>query len=160
MYVNTHFQSSVSKMYVTTSIFNHQFQKCMSQHSFSIIRLKELMYVNTHFQSSVSKRTVNNPASASVCGRRVVVRRLLCLYIFPFSSIQDDVYIPSASAHCVCVVALCVSLCQSSFVCGRHSIFYVFVTCCDLDVTIRLSERKREGRTTTSRVYHQKEKKK
>ena len=28
--------------------------------------------------------------------------------------------------------------------CGRHSIFHVFVTCCDLDVTIRLSETSRE----------------
>ena len=28
--------------------------------------------------------------------------------------------------------------------CVRHSIFYVCVTCCDLDVTIRLTERARE----------------
>ena len=51
---------------------------------------------------------------------------------------------PSASAHCVCVVVLCVSLCQCSFMCVRHSIFYVRVTCCDLDDTIKLSERARE----------------
>ena len=50
----------------------------------------------------------------------------------------------SASAYCVCVVVLCVSLCQCSFVCGRHSIYYVCVTCCDLDVTKRLSETARE----------------
>ena len=36
--------------------------------------------------------------------------------------------------------------------CVRQSIFYVCVTCCDLDVTIRESERRREGRTTTSLV--------
>ena len=29
------------------------------------------------------------------------------------------------------------SLCRCSFVCVRHSIFYVCVTCCDLDVTMR-----------------------
>ena len=52
---------------------------------------------------------------------------------------------PSASAYyCVCVVVPCVSLCQCSFVCVRHSIFYVCVTCCDLDVGIRLIERARE----------------
>ena len=28
--------------------------------------------------------------------------------------------------------------------CGRHSIFYVYATCCDLDVTKRLSETARE----------------
>ena len=47
---------------------------------------------------------------------------------------------PSASAHCVCFVVctLGVSLCLCfSFVCVRHSIFYVCVTCCDLDVTMR-----------------------
>ena len=45
----------------------------------------------------------------------------------------------SASAHCVCVVVriLGVSLCRCSFVCVRHSIFYVCVTFCDLDVTMR-----------------------
>ena len=46
--------------------------------------------------------------------------------------------------HTVCVVVLCVSLCQCSFVCARHSIFYVCVTCCDLDVTKRLNEIARE----------------
>ena len=40
--------------------------------------------------------------------------------------------------------SVCVSLCQCSFVCVRHSIFYVCVTCYDLDVTIRLSETARE----------------
>ena len=62
----------------------------------------------------------------------------------------------------VLLYVLCVSLCQCSFVGVRHSIFYVCVTCCDLDVTIRLRERerKREGITTASRIYHQKEKKK
>ena len=40
----------------------------------------------------------------------------------------------------VLLYVLCVSLCQCSFVCVRHSIFYVCVTCCDLDVTISLSE--------------------
>ena len=40
-------------------------------------------------------------------------------------------------AECICVcVVLCVSLCQCCPVCVRHSIFYVCVTCCDLDVTI------------------------
>ena len=34
---------------------------------------------------------------------------------------------PSASAHCVIVP--CMSLCQCSFVCGHHSIFYVCFTC-------------------------------
>ena len=53
--------------------------------------------------------------------------------------------------HCVCV-----SLCRCSFVCVRHSIFYVCVTCCDLDVNINKSERRRERRTTSSRMYHQK----
>ena len=37
-----------------------------------------------------------------------------------------------------------VSPCRCSFVCVRHSIFYVCVTCCDLDVTISLSETARE----------------
>ena len=37
-----------------------------------------------------------------------------------------------------------VSPCRCSFVCVRHSIFYVCVTCCDLDVTISLSEAARE----------------
>ena len=36
------------------------------------------------------------------------------------------------------------SLCLCSFVCVRHLIFYVCVTCCDLDVTISLSETERE----------------
>ena len=47
--------------------------------------------------------------------------------------------LPSASAHCVCVVicTLGVSLCRCSLVCVRQSIFYVCVTCCDLDVTMR-----------------------
>ena len=44
----------------------------------------------------------------------------------------------------VLLYVLCVSLCRCSFVCVRHSIFYVCVTCCDLDVTIRLTERARE----------------
>ena len=29
------------------------------------------------------------------------------------------------------------SLCRCSFVCVHHSIFYICVTCCDLDVTMR-----------------------
>ena len=60
----------------------------------------------------------------------------------------------------VLLYVLCVSLCRCSSVCVRHSIFYVCVTCCDLDVTISETERRREGRTTTSRMYHPKEKKK
>ena len=44
----------------------------------------------------------------------------------------------------VLLCVLCVSLCRCSFVCVRHSIFYVCVTCCDLDVTISLSETERE----------------
>ena len=57
--------------------------------------------------------------------------------------------------------------------CVRHSIFYVCVTCCDLDVNIRLSERarekargvrereeKREAISTAPCMYHPKEKKK
>ena len=32
---------------------------------------------------------------------------------------------------------MCVLLCRCSFVCVRQSIFYVCVTCCDLDVTMR-----------------------
>ena len=56
------------------------------------------------------------------------------------------------------VCTVCVSLCWYSFLCVHHSIFYVCVTCCDLDVTISKShERKREGRTTTSHMYHPKE---
>ena len=59
------------------------------------------------------------------------------------------------------VLCMCVSLCRCSFVCVRHSIFYVCVTYCDLDVTMRRhykkSERRREGITTTSRMYHPKE---
>ena len=39
---------------------------------------------------------------------------------------------------------LCVSLCRCSFVCVRHSIYYVCVTCFDLDVTISLSGTERE----------------
>ena len=50
------------------------------------------------------------------------------------------------------------SLCWYSFMCVHHSIFYVCVTCCDLGVTISKShERRREGRTTTSHMYHPKE---
>ena len=37
----------------------------------------------------------------------------------------------------VLLYVLCVSLCRCSFMCVRHSIFYVCVTCCDLDVTMR-----------------------
>ena len=37
----------------------------------------------------------------------------------------------------VLLYVLCVSLCRCSFVCVRQSIFYVWVTCCDLDVTMR-----------------------
>ena len=44
---------------------------------------------------------------------------------------------------CLCCCTLCVAL-SVFFVCVRHSTFYVCVTCCDLDVTIRLSERARE----------------
>ena len=56
----------------------------------------------------------------------------------------------SASAHCVCVVVrtLCVSLCRCSFVCTSFDLL-LCVTCCDLDVTISESERRREGVTTT-----------
>ena len=36
------------------------------------------------------------------------------------------------------------SLCQCSLLCVRHSIFYVCVTCCDLNVTIRQSASARE----------------
>ena len=64
---------------------------------------------------------------------------------------------------CCCMYCVCVSLCRCSFVCVRHSIFYVCVTCCDLDVTMRRhykkGERRREGITTTVRMYHPKEKK-
>ena len=35
----------------------------------------------------------------------------------------------STSAHCVCVIVLCVLLCQYSFMCGCHSIFYASFTC-------------------------------
>ena len=51
---------------------------------------------------------------------------------------------------CICTLCLCsgiysvVSLCRCSFVFVRHSIFYLCVTCCDLDVTISLSETTRE----------------
>ena len=38
---------------------------------------------------------------------------------------------------CVVVCTVCVSLCRCSFVCIRRSIFYVCVTCCVLDVTMR-----------------------
>ena len=44
----------------------------------------------------------------------------------------------------VLLYVLCMSLCLCSFVCVRHSIFYVCVTCCDLYVTINLSETERE----------------
>ena len=37
----------------------------------------------------------------------------------------------------VLLYVLCVSLCLCPFVCIRHSIFYVCVTCCGLDVTMR-----------------------
>ena len=43
--------------------------------------------------------------------------------------------------HIVFVLLYAACCCQCSFMCGRCSIFYVCVTCCDLDVTIRLSER-------------------
>ena len=49
--------------------------------------------------------------------------------------------------HLHIVFVLLYSVCRSclcSFVCVRHSIFYVCVACCDLDVTIRLRERARE----------------
>ena len=41
--------------------------------------------------------------------------------------------------ECICTLCCtrCVSLCRCSFVCVRHSIFYVCVACCDLDVTMR-----------------------
>ena len=44
----------------------------------------------------------------------------------------------------VLLYVLCVLLCRCSFVCVRHSIFYVCVACCDLYVTISLSEKARE----------------
>ena len=44
----------------------------------------------------------------------------------------------------VLLYVLCVLLCRCSFVCVRHSIFYVCVACCDLDVTVSLSETARE----------------
>ena len=47
---------------------------------------------------------------------------------------------------------LCVSLCRCSYACVRRSIFYVCVTCCDLDVTISQKDRRREGITTTARM--------
>ena len=64
--------------------------------------------------------------------------------------------------HIVFVLLYVLCVCRSVGVlsCVRHSIFYVCVTCCDLDVTISESERRREGVTTTSRMYHPKEKKK
>ena len=37
----------------------------------------------------------------------------------------------------VLLYVLCVLLCQCSFVCVHHLIFYVCVTCYDLDVTMR-----------------------
>ena len=49
----------------------------------------------------------------------------------------------------VLLYVLCVSLCRCSFVCVRYSIFYVCVTCCDLDVTRR--ERAREGESEEQR---------
>ena len=56
-----------------------------------------------------------------------------------------DYYCNQVHLHIVFV--LLYSVCRSclcSFVCVRHSIFYVCVTCCDLDVTIRLSKKARE----------------
>ena len=44
----------------------------------------------------------------------------------------------------VLLYVLCVLLCRCSFVCVRHSIFHVCVVCCDLDVTVSLSETARE----------------
>ena len=38
------------------------------------------------------------------------------------------------------------SLCRCSFVCVRHSIFYVCVTCCDLDVTMRRHDKSETAR--------------
>ena len=64
---------------------------------------------------------------------------ILCLFTSR-GDIRPNIYMSaSASAHCVCVVVctLGVSLCRCSFVCVRQSIFYVCVTCCDLDVTMR-----------------------
>ena len=77
----------------------------------------------------------------------VVVSSLLCL----LSSLHSHLDPPSPCnraphLHIVFVLlyVLCVSLCRCSFGCVRHSIFYVCVTCCDLDVTISLSETARE----------------
>ena len=54
---------------------------------------------------------------------------------------------------CLCYYTLYVAL-SLSFMCGRHLIFYVCITCCFLDVAVRERERKREAIPTASRVMH------
>ena len=85
----------------------------------------------------------------------------LALYKFPSllqRHINFDVrVIPSASAHSLCVIVRCMSLCQCPFVCGRHSVFdvcftFVFI----LDVTKRRGVRAREAIPTASSRYHHK----
>ena len=72
-----------------------------------------------------------------------VVFVLLCVLFVLLCQCSFMCVCHSILCLCCCMYS-CVLFCWCSFVCVRHSIFYICVTCCDLDVTISLSEAEQE----------------